>query len=424
MEAGKRIALLAGLEDLLPNLASEARRIARADAAAVLAPRDDAFVVASAVGLESLEGRTIPAKGSLAGWVAQMGEPAVVANVDEASPSWEKEYFRPSGYRAHLFLPLEWAGKRLAVLSLHSRAERDWSPREVSLLDMFLGLAAVALANAGLYKEAEERARALVQLNRQLEEALKLKKNFLATISHELRTPLQIIIGYAELMRDQAFGEPAGEMHEAIEKILRQSSCLQALIESLLDLSEIERGRIELRAAPVRLRDLLDESASKARRLLGNKPVVLRCHYRQPLPDLFTDGRRLAQVLDHLLENAVKFTERGEIMLQAAARDGVVEISLRDTGIGIRAEDQEIIFDEFRQVEEASTRRHGGTGHGLYLVRRLAELLGGTITVSSELGCGSLFRLSLPLGEPPDARRPPEDEAAETLTKPRFAELR
>jgi signal transduction histidine kinase/HD-like signal output (HDOD) protein len=396
MEAGKHIALLAGLEDLWPNIASQAQTLMEADAASILVPQEDSLEVIEAVGLNSLMGTTIPAEGSLAGWVARMGEPMVLANIAEASHSWEKEFFGPIGYLSHLLLPVEWAGKRIAVLSVHSRRRRQWSPQEVSLFNTFAGLVAVAMENAQLYREAEDRAITLQKLNHKLEEALSLRKNFLAIVSHELRTPLQVIMGYTQLISANTLGQPTPRMTKALDKILKEADHLLTMINSLLDLSQIEVGRITLHPKPVDLTSLLDEAAAHTTTLLQNKPIVLRCHYNHNLPTLFIDPERLKQILEHLLDNAVKFTREGEIVLRASPQTQGVEIIVRDTGIGMQVEDQKVIFEGFRQLEDPHTRRYGGIGVGLYLVRCLVELLGGRIEVESEAGRGSTFRVWVP----------------------------
>ncbi len=411
VEASQRIALLAGFKNLLPNLAAEARSLAEADAASVLVPCRGGFVVAEVSGWEELRGQTLPAQGSLVGWVTEVGEAVVVPNLYHASPCWEREFFISQGYLAHLFLPIEWAGKRLAVLSLHSRWERHWSAREVGPMSAFAGLAAVALENARLYREVEERAKALEDLNEELEKAFDLKRKFLATISHELRTPLQVIMGYAQLMEEGALGEITGSMQETLRTILRESGNLQNLIETLLDLSRLNAGQADLCCGWVRLEGLLSEVAARARTLLRGRPVELRCLWDASLPPLWTDRERLRQMLDRLLDNAVKFTPQGEVVLQAQAKGEGVEITVRDTGMGIAPKDQEIIFDAFCQAEDPTTRRFSGAGMGLYMVRRLLDLLGGNITAESEVGCGSTFRIWLPLGR----EREQQEELSSTL---------
>lgn len=398
MEAGKQVAVLAGLEELLPNIAFHVKTLAEADAAGILVPNDDSLEIVGAVGLDDLLGRTIPAEGSLAGWVSKMGEPVAIANIDGASPSWEKEFFGGVGYLSLLLLPVEWAGERIAVLSIHDRRERLWKPEEISLFNTFVGFVAVALENARLYRETEERSAALKALNQNLEEALSLKKKFLAVITHELRTPMNVILGYTRLILEEAFGDPGAKIRDAVDKVLKGAEHLLRLIDAILDISRIDSGRAEIHCAPVDVRALLEEVAASTAGLLEGKPIVLSRDYDRQLPVVFTDRERLKQVLGHILDNAVRFTPEGRIFLRAIAQREGVEISVEDTGIGIEAKDKKIIFEGFRQVEDPNIRKYGGLGVGLYAVQRLLEMLGGTISLESQVDRGSTFRVWLPCG--------------------------
>lgn len=398
LEAGKQITLLAGLDALLPTIAYQAKTLAEADGAGILIPKGDCLEVVT-VGLDGVLGRTIPAERSLAGWVARMGEPVVIVNITKASPSWEKELLGPAGFLSHLLLPIEWAGKIIAVLSVHNRRERHWAPHEIGLLDTFVGFIAVALENARLYREVEEGRTTVQKLNQELEEAISLKSKFLCTVSHELRTPMSTIIGYSHLIAEDVFGEISAGMQGALEKVIKAADHLLTMINNMLDHSQIDAGAVIIRHDPVNLKPLLNEVCTHATTLLSGRPVVLHCDYDRDLPTIFTDIERLKQVLSHLLDNAAKFTHEGKIVLRASAAAGEVELSVEDTGIGIQPEKQQMIFDGFRQVEDTDTRSYGGLGLGLYMVRRLLELMGGKITVESQIGQGSTFRIRLPIGE-------------------------
>jgi putative nucleotidyltransferase with HDIG domain len=396
IEAGKKLALLAGLDDLFPNIASQAMTLMGADAAHILMPQGETLAVAGAAGLPYLKNKHAPMERSLAGWVAKMGEMMVLPNIEKAGASWEKDFFLAIGFRSHLFLPVEWAGKRLAVLCVHSRSERKWTAQEISLLDTFVGLVAVALENARLYGETEDKAKALEGLNKQLQAALHVKTRFLATVSHELRSPLFVITGYASLMKDQMFGPLASGIDDALDKIIKQANALIALITYILEISQMDAGTFTLRHQPVSLKEILEEVSGPMARLIANKPICYEKDYDQNLQPILTDRERLRQILGHLLDNAVKFTQEGRIILRAHPVAGGVEITVEDTGIGIDPELQKIIFDGFRQAEENDNRRYDGLGLGLYLSRRIVELLGGRIAVESQVGAGSRFRISLP----------------------------
>jgi signal transduction histidine kinase len=398
IEAGKQLSLLAGLDDLYPNIAGQAMALLNADAAHLFLPRDSALEIAGAAGLRELRGKRVPMQGSLAGWVARMGETMALPDIEKAAASWEKEYFKSVGLRAHLFLPVDWAGSRLAVLGLHGRKERHWTAREIALLNTFADFVAVALENARLYGEAEDRAKTLAELNRELAEALHVKTRFLATVSHELRSPLFVITGYASLITEQMFGPLPPGIADAAAKIIKQSDTLVDLITLILEISQLDAGTFACHPSSFDLKALLDEIARQARRLVVDKPIAFEARYSsEPLP-ILTDRERLLHILGHLLDNAAKFTQEGKIVLGAAPAQGGIEIVVEDSGIGIDPEHQKIIFEDFRQIEQEANRAYEGMGLGLYFSRRVIELLGGKISVDSELGKGSRFHLWLPDG--------------------------
>jgi signal transduction histidine kinase len=235
--------------------------------------------------------------------------------------------------------------------------------------------------------------------------ASRAKSSFLANISHELRTPLNAIIGYAELLREDLVEAEQEGLTLDLDRLMIAARHLLALIEDILDLARIEAGRVEVRPARVDLPTLLSELAATldpSVRAAGN-----RLHTRIALarPWLWTDPLRLQQILLNILGNANKFTSRGDITLSTGEveEDGraFVIVAVADTGIGIPADKLEAVFDAFTQVDNTSTRRYGGTGLGLTISRRLCEMLGGTISVESECGRGSVFRVKLPRVDPP-----------------------
>ncbi len=398
LDAGKQLALLAGLQDLYPNIASQAMALLNADAAHVFLPEENGFVVAGSAGFPYLQGKRFPLERSLVGWVARMDEMLVLPNIEKASVSWEKDFFSAAGFRAHVFLPVNWADKRLAILAAHARGERAWSPQETALFSAFAGFVSVALENARLYREAEDRAKVLARLNQELEEALHVKGRFLATISHELRSPLFVITGYANLMTEKMFGPLPPGMGDAVDKITRQANGLIAIITCLLEISQMDAGTFIVRQAPFDLKELFDEVSAEMPRLIGTKPITFETHYPDTFSPVVTDRERLKQILGRILDNAAKFTHEGKIILSGGLMKGGVEVVVEDTGIGIDAEHEKVIFDGFRQVEEEDNRRYEGMGLGLYLSRRILELLGGNISVESRVGSGSRFRVWLPCG--------------------------
>ena len=195
------------------------------------------------------------------------------------------------------------------------------------------------------------------------------------------------------------FGPLASGMEDALDKITKQANALISLISYILEISQMDAGTLTLHQQPLELRELLEEVSGDMVSLIGTKSILCETDCAKSLQPIVTDRERLRQILKHLLDNAVKFTSQGKIILRARAATGGVEIVVEDTGIGIDEEHQKIIFDGFRQVEEDDNRRYDGLGLGLYLSRRIVELLGGRIAVESQAGGGSRFRLWLPRGE-------------------------
>ncbi len=395
-EASKRLALLAGLEELFPNIASQATTLLGGDAAHVFVPEEDGLKIAATAGLSQLRGRRTPLENSLAGFVATTGAAQFIADIASCPESWEKKFFTAAGFRSHLFLPVEWAGRRLAVLAIHTRKRHVWTPRELTLMDMFTGMAAVALENSRLYRDSETKAAALEVLNRDLEAAVRAKTRFLSTVSHELRSPLFVVTGYANLIADGAFGPLAPGVRAALQKITKQGNHVSTLISNLLETAQLDAMPGEPNRWPFDLRELLDEVVAIVPSLIDSKPIACECDYDREFSTLVTNRDKLKQVLGHLLDNAVKFTDHGKIILGAHSVADGVELWVADTGIGIDPANLECIFDGFRQIDEEDHRRYAGMGLGLYLSRQWIARLEGRIDVESRVGQGSRFVVWLP----------------------------
>jgi signal transduction histidine kinase len=252
-------------------------------------------------------------------------------------------------------------------------------------------------AYTGLEHKVAERTRELVALNAQLDQANRLKSQFLANVSHEFRTPMNAIIGFTRLVMRKTEAQIPPLQHANLQKVLISAEHLLTLINGLLDLSKIEAGRMEITPVRFDLAELVLATAGTVEPMLKADRVTLVTDVARDLPPLYTDRDKLRQILMNLLSNAAKFTDEGVITVSAARVDGALRLTVSDTGIGMPAEALDYIFEEFRQVDMSSTRRHGGTGLGLAIVRRLARLLGGQVTAESELGKGSSFTLTLPV---------------------------
>jgi signal transduction histidine kinase len=237
--------------------------------------------------------------------------------------------------------------------------------------------------------------------NRQLQQASEHKSQFLASMSHELRTPLNAIIGLTEMMVANAARFGTEKAQEPLRRVNAAGKHLLDLINEVLDLSKIEAGKLELNVEAVDLARLIDEVIGTAGQLAGKNQNRLIVEAQENVGALAADSMRLKQILLNLLSNACKFTKEGEVALRlrkvADGRDWV-ELAVADTGIGMTAEQQAKLFQDFTQADSLTARRYGGTGLGLAITRKLARMMGGDVTVTSEPGRGSLFTVRLPGG--------------------------
>jgi signal transduction histidine kinase len=237
----------------------------------------------------------------------------------------------------------------------------------------------------------------LGRLYQQIEAASRHKSEFLANMSHELRTPLNAIIGFSEVLLERMFGELNPKQEEYLQDILTSGRHLLSLINDILDLSKVEAGRMELEPSAFDLASTLEGCLTLVRERASHHGIALELDMDESLGQFVADERKLRQVVLNLLSNAVKFTpEGGRIRLQGGREDDTVQISVSDTGVGIAPEDQEAVFEEFRQVGSDQARKSEGTGLGLALARKFVELHGGRIWVASEVGKGSTFTITIP----------------------------
>ena len=260
---------------------------------------------------------------------------------------------------------------------------------------------AIRRLNQELEARVADRTADLLEANEELKNASRLKSEFLANMSHELRTPLNAIIGFSEVLLDPELSRVGPEQRDQfVGNIHRSGKHLLALINDILDLSKVEAGRMELRYETLALGPLLEGCVSIVTPLADKKNIRLNAVCDPPHSRVRADPAKVKQVLYNLLSNGVKFTsEGGQVSVTASFSDNEARIAVRDTGIGIKPDDQELVFEAFRQIEQGTTRQQEGTGLGLALVKRLVELHGGRITVESTPGQGSCFTFTLPLVE-------------------------
>ena len=295
-----------------------------------------------------------------------------------------------SGLRAVLAVPLVREGRLLGGLVVARKSPGRFAPEVVDLLKTLAAQSAIAIQNARLFSELGDKSR-------ELEAASRHKSEFLANMSHELRTPLNAIIGFSEVLGERMFGELNDKQAEYVQDILSSGRHLLALINDILDLSKIEAGRMELELSRFDLPAAIGGAVILVRERATRHGLALDVSVDDRLGLVVGDERKIRQVLLNLLSNAVKFTpEGGRVAVRAAPANGGIEISVSDTGIGIAAEDQETIFQEFRQVGTDYARKREGTGLGLALARRFVDLHGGRIWVKSRPGEGSTFTFNLP----------------------------
>jgi len=297
---------------------------------------------------------------------------------------------RARGVHSMLIVPMFRHSDVIGVISLVHQEVGAFSDAHIELLQTFADQAVIAIENVRLFKELEG-------ANRELSVASQHKSEFLANMSHELRTPLNAIIGFSEVLSERMFGDLNEKQEEYLKDIYASGTHLLSLINDILDLSKIEAGRMELELTDFDLPTALDNALTLVRERAGRRSITLRTSVDERLGEVRADERKIRQVVLNLLSNAIKFTpESGRIEVAAVPRDGSVEISVADTGVGIAREDHEAVFEEFRQVGTAD-KKVEGTGLGLTLCRKFVELHGGRIWVKSEVGVGSTFTFTIPV---------------------------
>jgi signal transduction histidine kinase/CheY-like chemotaxis protein len=349
--------------------------------------------------------------GAVAG-AAKQGEPVQVPDMQAEPHIPANEIMLQAGYRARLLVPLMRFNEVMGALVVRRKARGEFSKNTIDLLRTFAAQSVLAIQNARLFQEIEEKSR-------QLELASQHKSQFVASMSHELRTPLNAIIGLTEMMVTNAARFGTEKAAEPLKRVHRAGQHLLGLINQVLDLSKIEAGKLELNPESVSLAPLIDEVVGTARQLAQQNKNNLVVEAQEKLGALTVDPMRLRQILLNLLSNACKFTTQGEVKLRVRkVADGRnwVEFAVADTGIGMTPEQQAKLFEEFTQADSSTARRYGGTGLGLAITRKLARMMGGDVTVASEPGKGSVFSVRLPAGPDPVAKaatngsRPPSND--------------
>ena len=403
-EVGQAVSSTLDLETVLTSIVSHAVQLSGTDGGAIY-EYDEASEEFHLRATDHMEADLInalranpPRLGDgVVGRAAASREPAQVPNILEErtyAPRM-REMLERFGFRASLAVPLLREDRIIGGLVVRRKSIGEFRPEVIELLKTFATQSVLAIQNARLFREIEDKSR-------QIEAANRHKSEFLANMSHELRTPLNAIIGFSEVLGERLFGELNEKQAEYTEDILSSGRHLLSLINEILDLSKVEAGRMELEVAAFDLPLAIDNARTFVRERATRHGITLDVTVDERLGEIVGDERKIKQILLNLLSNAVKFTpEGGRIGINARQADGSVEISVSDTGTGIAPEDQATIFEEFRQVGSDYTHKVEGTGLGLTLAKKFVELHGGRIWVTSEVGKGSRFTFTLPINPHP-----------------------
>jgi signal transduction histidine kinase len=343
--------------------------------------------------------RAVPEGGTgLSKKVVEAKEAVTLTDIQSHAATPNAPFLKKYRLVSYLGVPLIAGDQIIGVIGFYSRNRRGFEPADAELLILLADLAAFAvryaqwLADEIDKKTASDTARALS------DSSDRAKEEFLSVMSHEFRTPLTLIMGHAGMMREGMLGQVTDEQRNSLDRIMVNSDSLLAMVMSILQVSRLESGGIQLAARNIFLHDLIGEiKAAYGSQENEQRKIVWYCS--PDLQLLKTDPERLKDILRHLVDNAIKFTPRGRIVIsvEKLQTPASIRFTVADTGIGVPPEALSFIFEKFRQIDSSGTRAFEGTGLGLYIAKKYAELLGGELTVTSELGKGSTFTLYMPL---------------------------
>ncbi len=330
-------------------------------------------------------------KTGLSDVVFDTGLPLVIRNVQTDPRTRDPSFFIRRELVSYIGAPLIVEDKVLGVLGYYTKKERRFSRHEIDFFVTLAGQAAIGIYKCQLFEEIKNQAVKLAKSN-------KVKDEFLGVMSHELRTPLSSIMGYASLLKDEALGKNSPQQAKAAQIIRKKANDLLFMIRSILETTNLESGATERNQGWVELARMLEDLREGYDLLKDATDIDLRWHCGGDLPVIFTDGEKLKQILQNLIDNALKFTNQGSVTVSAHyLRDRkAVQFAVTDTGIGISQPMIPVVFDKFRQVDSSDKRLYEGVGLGLFIVKKFTEVLGGEITVDSEVGRGSTFQITLP----------------------------
>jgi GAF domain-containing protein len=388
------------LETVLSTIVAKAVQLSNTDAGVIYVfdELDQTLRVRATYGLSdelvaAIRGQPAGASDALRQAI-QDRQPLEIADIRDEPPSPVREIAMRAGFRARLVVPLVGTNRVVGALVIRRKQPGKFPTSSVELLQTFAAQSVLAIQNAHLFREIEDKSR-------QLQMASENKSQFVSSMSHELRTPLNAIIGLTEMMVKNTARFGTEKAQEPLQRVNRAGTHLLGLINQVLDLSKIEAGKLELNPQTVQLAPLINDVIGTAGQLAEQNKNRLVVDAQDNLGALTVDPMRLRQILLNLLSNACKFTKVGEVKLAArrvSNGSNFVEFSVVDTGIGMTAEQQAKLFEEFTQADASTAQTFGGTGLGLAITRKLARMMGGDVTVTSEPGNGSVFTVRLPVG--------------------------
>jgi GAF domain-containing protein/anti-sigma regulatory factor (Ser/Thr protein kinase) len=396
-EVGQAVSSTLDLGAVLSTILGRSVALTGADAGAVFrySRAERAFRLVEAAGLDDAYARRVrdlrvAETETVMTEAAARRAPIQLADLATRSKTPLVEASLAAGLHSALVVPLVGPERILGAMVLQRRAAGEFPKETVRLMQTIASQSVLAIQNARLYREIAEKSE-------QLALASAHKSHFLANMSHELRTPLNAILGYAELLVDGIYGVLPAKARDVLERVQNNGKHLLALINDVLDLAKIEAGQLTLTLEDYSLPEVVRAVVAATEPLAAAKGLKFVAKVQDGMPLAHGDARRVSQVLLNLVGNAVKFTDRGEVEINASAEAGQFVLTVRDTGPGIAEADQERIFGEFQQIDNANTRKQGGTGLGLAISKRMVEMQGGLISVDSVLGRGSAFRVVLPV---------------------------
>jgi signal transduction histidine kinase len=395
------------LQPVLETLLATAAKLCDADHATFRRREGEDFLVAATYGVSDFQRNyferspTRPDRTSIYGRAVLEGR-----TVHFPDMLADAEYDRPGlqailSNRAGIGVPLLRDGTVIGVFALARKEPRQFSRKQIELIETFADQAVIAIENTRLFEEVQARTRELAKTVDDLEIASQHKSQFVANMSHELRTPLAAMLGYAELLQEGIYGAAPEKFLPILTRIRSNGKHLLGLINTVLDISKIEAGQFKLNLSEYALGSIVETVMVATESLAATKKLAFKTDVAKGLPYGLGDEQRLTQVLLNLVGNAIKFTDTGEVRIAAGAANGHFTLSVSDTGPSIPAEECERVFEKFRQVDSSNTRAKGGTGLGLAIAREIVEMHGGRIWVESRMGQGSTFRMELPVRAQP-----------------------